>query len=117
MVLLDLRSRLVLLFARRVWRLDLFPMSCQNHHLPRKDQMFYLIGRLLSAALTRLSVLAAAAGFIAALPAAPSCRTQKPTRARAGNPPLPSKNLLFPRLENTSFLPQCGRPDSWPNLQ
>src|ERR1019366_2455754 len=45
MVLLDLRSRLVLLFARRVWRLDLFPMSCQNHHLPRKDQMFYLPDR------------------------------------------------------------------------
>ena len=33
-----------------------------------------LIGRLLSAALTRSLVLAAAAGFIAALPAAPSCR-------------------------------------------
>ena len=50
-------------------------MSCQNHHLPRKDQMFYLPDREIAiAAMTRPLVLADAAGFIAVLPAAPSCR-------------------------------------------
>src|ERR1019366_9939398 len=53
------------------------------------------------------------AGFTAALTAAPSFQPQNP-RAHAPEAwPFPSRNLLFPRLENTSFLPQFGRPDFW----
>ena len=48
---------------------------------------------------------------IAALAAAPSFRTQKPTRARAGSLPFLPKNLLFSSRENSSSLPQFGRPD------
>lgn len=42
---------------------------------------------------------------------------QKPSHARAGNPLLPSKHLLFPSHDNSSFLRQFGRPEFWPNLQ
>src|ERR1035438_9180624 len=68
---------------------------------------------VIRAADRNLTPLRCCAGFTAALTAAPSFQPQNP-RAHAPEAwPFPSRNLLFPRLENTSFLPQFGRPDFW----